>query len=148
MTRGLYTLKCINDVKWYRLSLNPVCNELFKRSLRKKNRTTTIIIISLLIATQNNAGRTNYEGEWKGNAFFFNTGIVTNAGTCIIHQNEAGLLWITSLLLNIVTISLKSIVPSSNKSMYPSLVKFCWRFFEPLHHSSFHFLFTGIMFAS
>ena len=26
-----------------------------------------------------------YEDEWKGNAFFFSTGIITDAGTYIIH---------------------------------------------------------------
>ena len=35
--------------------------------------------------------------------------------------------------------------PPSNESMYPCLVKFCWLFFEPLQHCSFHFLVTGIM---
>ena len=39
--------------------------------------------------------------------------------TCIIHQNEAGPMWITSFLLNIVTISLNSNVPLSNESIYP-----------------------------
>ena len=28
-----------------------------------------------------------HEGMSKSNAFFFNTGIITNTGTCIIHQN-------------------------------------------------------------
>ena len=32
-----------------------------------------------------------YEGESKSNAFFFSTGIITDTGTCIIHQNETGL---------------------------------------------------------
>ena len=43
------------------------------------------------------------------------TGIITSTGTCIIHQNEAGPLWIISLLLNIVTISLNSNVSLSGK---------------------------------
>ena len=80
--------------------------------------------------------------------FFFSTGIMTYTGTCIIHQNEAGLLWITSLFLDIVTISLNSNVSPSNESMYPCLVKFCQLFFELLHHCSFHFLVIGMMFAS
>ena len=83
----------------------------------------------------------------KINAFFFNTGITTDAGIYIIHQNEVSPLWITSLLLNLVTISLNSNVPPSNESMYPCFVTFCWLFFEPLHHGSFHFLVNGLMFA-
>ena len=50
-------------------------------------------------------------------------GIITTAGTCIIYKNEAGPQWITSLLLNIVTVSLNSNIPPSNESMYPCLVK-------------------------
>ena len=87
-------------------------------------------------------------GESKSNAILFRTGIITNTGTCTIHQNKAGPLWITSLLLHIVTVSLNSNVPLSNESMYPSPVKFCWMFFEPLLHYRFHFLVTRIMFAS
>ena len=34
--------------------------------------------------------------------FSFRTGIITNTGIGIVHQKEAGSLWITSLLLNIV----------------------------------------------
>ena len=88
-----------------------------------------------------------YKGESKSNAFFSITGIITDTGTCIIHQNEAEPLWITSLLLNIVTISLNSSFPPSNESMYSCHVKFCWLFFEPLH-CSFHFLITDIIFTS
>ena len=33
-------------------------------------------------------------------------------------------------------------------STYPCLVKFCRLFFEPIHHSIFHFFINGIMFAS
>ena len=81
----------------------------------------------------------NYEDESKSNAFFFRTGMITNTGTCIIHQNEAGPLWITSLLLNVVTISLNSNIPPSNESMYTCLVKFCWLFFEPTLSLQFSF---------
>ena len=56
--------------------------------------------------------------------FFF------SSGTCIIQQNEAGLLWITSLLLNIVTIFHNTNVSLSNQNMYPCFVKFCGLFFE------------------
>ena len=63
--------------------------------------------------------------ESKSNNFFFRNRIITDTGICIIHQNEAGLLWITSLLFNIVTISLNSNVPPTNKSRYPCLIKFC-----------------------
>ena len=66
-----------------------------------------------------------YECEPNINAFFFCTGIITGKRTCIIHQNETGHLWIASLLLNIVTISLNSNVPPSYENMYPCLVKFC-----------------------
>ena len=52
-----------------------------------------------------------YEFDSKRKDFFFSIGIITDTGTCIIHQNEAGCLWITSLLLNIVTVSLNSNVP-------------------------------------
>ena len=38
-------------------------------------------------------------------AFAFSTEIITNTETCIIHQNEIGLLSIISLLRNIVTLS-------------------------------------------
>ena len=81
-----------------------------------------------------------YEGELKSSVLFFSAGIITDTGTCIIHQNKAGPLWITSLLLNIVIVSLNSNVPPSNESMYLYVVKFCWLFFEPLHRCSFHFL--------
>ena len=68
-----------------------------------------------------------HKGKSKSNVFFFSTGIIADTvfRTCIIHQNEAGSLWITSLLLNMVTISLNSNVPSSNVSMYLCLIKFC-----------------------
>ena len=86
-----------------------------------------------------------YEGESKSNAFFFSTDIITNTRMYIIHQNEAGPLRITSLLLNRVTVSLNHNVPPSNLSLYPCFIKFCRLFFEPLHHCSFHFLITGII---
>ena len=89
-----------------------------------------------------------YVGESKSNAFCFSIGIITDTGTCIIYQNEAGLLCITSLLLNIVTISLNSNVPPFNKSMNPYFIKLCWRFFEALPSFGFHFLVTGLMFTS
>ena len=41
-----------------------------------------------------------------------------------MHKNAAWLLWITSLLLNIVTLSFNNNVPPSNESMYPCL---SWR---------------------
>ena len=63
-------------------------------------------------------------------------------------SKAAGRLWIPSLLLNIVTVSLNGNVPPSNKSMYSCFVKFCCLFFEPLHHCSFHFFVIGIMIAS
>ena len=59
-----------------------------------------------------------YEGESTNHTFFFGTGIITDTGTYIIHQN--GRLGITSLLLNIVTVSLKSNAPPSNESMIPA----------------------------
>ena len=71
-----------------------------------------------------------YDSESKSNAFFFSTGKIIDIGTCIIQENEAGPLWMTSLLLNIVTISLNSNVPLSNESMYACLIKFCLLFFE------------------
>ena len=89
-----------------------------------------------------------YKGDSKSNAILFKTGIITNTRTYIIHQNEAGHLWIGSLLPHIVTVSLNSNVPSSNESMYPRPLKFCWLFFGPLLHYRFHFLVTRIMFAS
>ena len=87
-----------------------------------------------------------YEGELKTNAFFFSTGITTDTRTCVIHQNEAGTLWITSLFLNIVTVSLNSNVPPSKEIMYLRLIKSCLLFYELLHHCIFHFLVTGTMF--
>ena len=62
---------------------------------------------------------TIYEGESKSNGFFFIIGIITDTGTCIIHRNKAGPMWITFLLLNIVTVSPNSNVPPSNENMYP-----------------------------
>ena len=87
----------------------------------------------------------NMRASQKVMALFYSTGIITNIGTCIIHPNEAGLLLITSLLLNIVTVSLTSNVPVSIESIYPCFVKFCWLFFEPLHHWCFHFLLIGCL---
>ena len=84
----------------------------------------------------------------KSNAFFFSTGIVANTGTYIIHQNEAGSLSITSLHLNKVTVSLNNNFTPSNESIYPSIIKFCWLIFDPIRSSSFHFIVTGILFAS
>ena len=46
----------------------------------------------------------------KSNAFFFNIGIITNTRICILLQNEAGSLLITSLLLNIVNVSLTAML--------------------------------------
>ena len=69
-------------------------------------------------------------------------------GTCIIYQNETGSLWITSLLLNRVIISLNSNIPPSKKSLYPCFVKKFLLFFGQLHRRSFHFFFTSIMFNS
>ena len=65
-----------------------------------------------------------YESDSKGNAFFFSIGIISDTGTCKIYENEAGPQWITSLFLNIVTVSLNSNVPPSNESINPCLVKF------------------------
>ena len=57
--------------------------------------------------------------------YFFSTGIITEIGICIIHKNHSGSQWSTSLLLNIVIVSLNSNVQLSNKSMYFSFVKLC-----------------------
>ena len=84
----------------------------------------------------------------RSNVIFFSTWMITDTRACIIQQNRADLLWIISLFLNIVTISLNSNVPPSNESMYPYLVKSYWLFLESLYHCSFHFLVNGIMFAS
>ena len=65
-----------------------------------------------------------YEGYSNSIAFFFNTRIIINAGTCIIRQNEAGLLWIAFLLLNIVTVLVNGNVPLSIQNKYPCLLKF------------------------
>ena len=43
----------------------------------------------------------------------------------MLHENEVGPVWITSLLLNIVTVSLCSNVPPSNKNIHLFLVKLC-----------------------
>ena len=105
-------------------------------------------IVGILIAT-NTQSQSEYTKVCpKSNAFFFSKRIITHTGTCIMHQNEAGPLWITSLILNMVIFSLYSNVPPSNESMYPCLVRFCLLFFEPLYHCSSHFLVTGKMFAS
>ena len=53
----------------------------------------------------------------QSNVFFFSTGIINSARTCIIHQNEIGPLWIISLLLNIVTTFLKSNDSPVNESL-------------------------------
>ena len=75
-----------------------------------------------------------YEVKSKSNAFYFR-GIITDIETYIRHQNKACFLRITSLLHNIVIVSLNSNVRLSNENMYPCLVKFCWLFFEPLQFS-------------
>ena len=41
-----------------------------------------------------------YESESKSNTFFFSTGIITDTGTYVMHQNKYGPLQITSLFLN------------------------------------------------
>ena len=88
-----------------------------------------------------------YEGESKSNAILFRTGIITNTGTCIIYQNETGPLWITSLLLHSHRFSQEQY--STFEWEHVSLpVKFCWLFFETRLHYRFHFLVTGIIFAS
>ena len=80
------------------------------------------------------------EGESKVMSFF-NTGIITDTRTCIIHLSLSP--------VNHIPISLNSNVsPPSKESMYRCLVKFCWLFFEPRHHCSFHFLVTGVIFDS
>ena len=121
---------------------------------RKWRSASTVDVLSRLLYVCSVTERclfihiSNYECESKSNDFFFITGIITNTGTRIIHQNEAVYLWITFLLLNIVPVSLNSNVPPSNKGMNPCLVKFCWRFFELFHYYSFHFLVAGILLAS
>ena len=89
-----------------------------------------------------------YEGESKSNAFFFSQGMITFTRTCLTHQNKADSLWITSLLLNIVTVSLHSNVTTLNESMYPKLLKLRWLFFEPRHHCNFHSIITGMKSAA
>ena len=56
--------------------------------------------------------------------FFFSIGLITNFGTCIRHHNKPGSLRITSLLLDIVSIYLNSILSSLNESMYTCQIKF------------------------
>ena len=63
--------------------------------------------------------------ESKIYAFFFSIDIMTNTGTCIMYHNQSGPQWITSLLLNIVTVCLNSNVPHPNESMYAYLKKLC-----------------------
>ena len=58
----------------------------------------------------------------KSNAIFNCMGIITDRGTCTIHQNGAGSLYITSILLNTVTFPLN--IKFSNECAYPCLVKF------------------------
>ena len=55
--------------------------------------------------------------------------MITDTGTSIIHQNEVRSLWITSLLLKIVTVSLNSNVPPSNEGMYTC--QFCQSIMSP-----------------
>ena len=69
-----------------------------------------------------------YERESKSNAIFFSTGIITDTITCIIYQNKNCLLWIISLFLNIVNVSINRTVLPLNESLYSSLVKF-WLLF-------------------
>ena len=61
----------------------------------------------------------------KSNAFFFSTGNISDERTFIIYQNKAGPRWITSLLLNIVTVSQNCNVLPLNENVYLCLVKFC-----------------------
>ena len=49
--------------------------------------------------------------------FSFSIGIITDTGTCIIHQNETDPLWIPSPLLNLVTVSPNYNVLPSNENM-------------------------------
>ena len=124
------------------LPLKKVLNT-FKGQLRRSLNSIyflfieVVVIIMIIIIIR---------GWVKSNAFFFIIGIITDAGTCVIHQNEAGPPWITSLLLNIATERNGDYVSLSKERIYPCLVKFCWLFFEPLHQCSFYFLVTGIMF--
>ena len=76
------------------------------------------------------------------------TGKITDTVTCIIPQNEGTLLWITSLLINIIIVSFSSNLSPSSKNMYPYLVKFRLLFFDPLHHCSFRFPVTDIIIPS
>ena len=89
--------------------------------MKKKGRNTYIYIYIYILRKKYNI----YEAELKSNAFVFVTGKITDEGTRIINHKEAGPMKITSLLLNILTVSLKSNVPPLNESMYPSLGKFC-----------------------
>ena len=81
-----------------------------------------------------------YGESQKVMLFFRSTGIITTSRIYTIPQNEAGPLWITSLLLNIVTVSCNSNVLPSNESMYPCLI-------NSVICSLSHFI-TGIMLAS
>ena len=83
------------------------------------------------------------EGESKSNTLFFSIRIIINTITCINHSSKWS--WfsvITSLHLNIVSVSLISNVTPSNENMYPWLVKLCWLFCNLLYPSCFHFLVT------
>ena len=62
-----------------------------------------------------------YEGSSKSNVFF-SVEIITDTGTCIIHQNIAVFLWITSLPLNTVTVSPNiNVLPSNFELQHVSL---------------------------
>ena len=78
------------------------------------------------------------QGWVKSNTSCFCTGINTVTATYIIHQNKAGLLWITFLFLNIVTVSFNRNGPPSKNSMNFSPVKLCWLFFELFHYCCVH----------
>ena len=61
-----------------------------------------------------------YDGESKANTLFFITGkLIDTTRMYVIHQNGADLLWITSLILDIVAISLYSYDEPSNENMCP-----------------------------
>ena len=68
----------------------------------------------------------------KSNNFFFSIGIINDTGTCIIYQNEADSLWITSLLLNMVTffsiammhLQMRACIPAMKNSVDYSLSHF------------------------
>ena len=98
--------------------------DLFDQMIRhQKFRVASGICVNIRV-NQLSSEPQNYVCESKSNAFFLRTGITTNTGTCIIYQNEPALLWITFLLLNIVTVSLNRNVSSSNESMNLCFLKF------------------------